>query len=265
MATNTLVDLVKIYATNTGTSAFVLGAAIVGFRGVEALVDGDQYGYSVRQGSNYEVGEGVYDLASGTLSRGVLFSSAGGSPINLQPNATITFPALSFNLGQEGPPGPPGPEGPEGPAADTSLLMTKAANLADVGDIPTARDNLGLGKYVYSFFLIDTPQDTEVFAMHIIGNACSIAADFAGSLLSFIGTNPTTDPYLIDVQKWDTGTTAFVSIGTISITAAGVVTATTAGSLAIPLVAGDVIQFVDNSGGDASLANASFTLLLERA
>lgn len=112
---NTLVDFVKIYATNTGTSVFALGNAVPAFRGSEALIDGRTYAYSVRQGNNYEVGTGPYDAAMGTLGRNVIYSSAGNAPINLGPNAVINFPALAVDISRPGPAGPAGPEGPQGP------------------------------------------------------------------------------------------------------------------------------------------------------
>lgn len=112
---NTLVDFVKIYATNTGTSVFALGNAVPAFRGSEALIDGRTYAYSVRQGNNYEVGTGPYDATMGTLGRNVIYSSAGNAPINLGPNAVINFPALAVDISRPGPAGPAGPEGPQGP------------------------------------------------------------------------------------------------------------------------------------------------------
>lgn len=144
MTVNTLVDLVKVYATNTGTGAFHLGAALPSFRGVEALVDGATYGYSIQQGAKYEYGTGVYSFSSGTMSRGVLGSSSGGAPISLGSNAIINFPALSMDFavpgpggpsgppgdigptGPSGPPGPDGPPGPPGPPGGVTGLFTDA-------------------------------------------------------------------------------------------------------------------------------------------
>lgn len=144
---NTLVDLVKIYATNTGTSIFALGNAVPSFRGVEALIDGRTYAYSVRQGNNYEVGTGAYDATNGTLGRDVRNSSAGGAPIPLGPNAVINFPALAEDIsrpGPAGPAGPEGPQGPQGPAGDITAALLKANNLIDLPDKTLARHNLGL-------------------------------------------------------------------------------------------------------------------------
>lgn len=146
----TLVDYVKVYATNTGTGPLQLGAAVPGFDGIGALTDTATYGYSIRQGSNWEVGQGVYSLADGTLTRVIEKSSNGGAAINLGPNAIINFPALAADISRPGPAGPPGPQGDQGPpgsgGVDPSLVMYKANNLSDLVDKPASRANLGLAR-----------------------------------------------------------------------------------------------------------------------
>lgn len=114
MPISTLVDLVKIIITNTGTSTLQLGAAVDGFRGQSALIDGETYNYSIQQGSNYEVGTGIYTAGDQTLSRGVIFSSYGNTPFPLSPNAVCTFPALAGDFQIPGPPGVPGAPGEPG-------------------------------------------------------------------------------------------------------------------------------------------------------
>lgn len=95
-----LVDLVKIYALNTGTGTINLGAAVPAFRGLEALIDGASYNYSIQQGASYEIGTGVYSSVGDTLTRGVLFSSNGNAAIGLGPNAVVTFTALASDFPQ---------------------------------------------------------------------------------------------------------------------------------------------------------------------
>jgi hypothetical protein len=335
VTTNTLVDLVKIYATNTGTGPFALGPAYPAFRGVEALTDGAQYGYSVRQGANYEVGSGVWDAGAGTLTRTVEWSSAGNAPIALGPNAVINFPALAVDFQTPGPIGPAGPAGPVGPAADLSGLLEKANNLGDLPDVPTARGNLGLGSaallsnadvderardavgaalaggtgvtivvndagdtitidatgdpevirdtigaalvagagititvddagdiitikvtsYIFSVAIIAVATAAEVVGLHVAGKAFTIPANFgSGALLSYVGTNPTAT-YAIDVQQ--NGTT----IGTISVSTSGVVTATTTSGAAKSIAAADVLKFVAPGTADATGANMAFTII----
>lgn len=117
-----LVDLVKINITSTGTATLQLGSAVPSFRGVEALIDGLEYGYSIQQGAAYEVGRGIYDEGTGTLTRGVLLSSDGGVAISLVGGGVVTFTALADDFAAVGPAGPAGPTGgtgPQGPPGST--------------------------------------------------------------------------------------------------------------------------------------------------
>lgn len=92
---STLVDLVKIKITSIGTGALTLGGAVDGYRGIEALTNGQQYSYSIQQGGNFEVGRGTY-LASGTqLVRSPLYTSTGGTAVNLLSGAEVSFVALA--------------------------------------------------------------------------------------------------------------------------------------------------------------------------
>jgi hypothetical protein len=95
---STLVDLVKINITSTGTGPLTLGSAVPGYRGRSALLDGKTYSYSIQQGANYEVGRGTFLASTNQLVRTVLFSSASGSPVNLTANAQIAFTALAEDL-----------------------------------------------------------------------------------------------------------------------------------------------------------------------
>lgn len=136
MPNSTLVDLVKIIITNTGTGTLQLGAPVQAFRGVDALTDGETYSYSIQQGANYEVGQGVYSLADTTLTRGVIVSSYGNTAIPLSPNAVVAFPALAGDFQIPGPPGAPGNPGnpgdagpPGSPGAGINMpVVAKAAN-----------------------------------------------------------------------------------------------------------------------------------------
>lgn len=94
----TLVDLVKINITSTGTGALKLGNAVTGFRGVEALLNGRDYSYSIQQEANWEVGRGTWLEASSQMVRQVLFSSNGGMPISLKVGAQVSFVALSQDI-----------------------------------------------------------------------------------------------------------------------------------------------------------------------
>lgn len=131
MAIN-VVDLVKIKALTTGTGAIALGDAVPGYRGIEGLTNGQEYSYSIQQGSEFEVGRGTYLSATVQLTRSPLYSSNGGAALELQPNAMVAFVLLSSDLAQikEGAPGAAGPPGPAGNvAADLDAL--KAAPITN--------------------------------------------------------------------------------------------------------------------------------------
>ncbi len=112
------VNLVRMTVLSTGSGTLALGPAVPAFRGMDALVDGNVYSYSIQQGANFEYGRGLYGASGGTLTRGVIGSSYGGAPILLTPNAIVVFPALAEDLQVPGPPGSPGTPGEPGGQGD---------------------------------------------------------------------------------------------------------------------------------------------------
>lgn len=93
-----LVDLVKIYSLNSGSGAIKLGSAVPGYRGVEALSDGQTYSYSIQQDSNWEYGVATYLASQGVFVRSPRGSSAGGVTINITAGATIALVLLAEDL-----------------------------------------------------------------------------------------------------------------------------------------------------------------------
>lgn len=99
MALSDLVDLTQIYISNTGTGPMLLGGAVVGFQGAEALTDGNLYSYSIRtNGRGFEAGQGYYNAADNTLSRGPHVSSNGGALISIPQNSQVAITVLSADL-----------------------------------------------------------------------------------------------------------------------------------------------------------------------
>lgn len=98
MADVTLVDLVKITASTTGTGAVTLGSPVPGYRGVEALLNGAIYSYAIQQEAEYEVGTGTYLAAGNQFIRTPSVSSNGGTAIDLQPNAALAFVATAQDI-----------------------------------------------------------------------------------------------------------------------------------------------------------------------
>ena len=93
-----LPDLVKIQVLSSGTGPFQLGAAATGFRGIEALIDGGNYSYSVQSGAQYEVGTCVWNAGSGLLIRTPLLSSNGNAAVAFGANVEVKFVALGQDL-----------------------------------------------------------------------------------------------------------------------------------------------------------------------
>jgi hypothetical protein len=94
----TLVDNVAIYAASIGNGAITLGSAVPGFRGREALTNGNTYSYSILQGAQFEYGRGQYLFTGSQFVRSPLSSSNGGTAITLQANAIVTFVALAEDI-----------------------------------------------------------------------------------------------------------------------------------------------------------------------
>ncbi|AXU19722.1 hypothetical protein C7W88_12910 [Novosphingobium sp. THN1] len=95
---SSLVTLVKINVSNTGSGAITLGSAAEGYRGREVLTNGTVYSYSIQQGSAWEFGRGTYLSESAQLVRSVIDSSDGGAAISLRPNAQVSLTAIAEDL-----------------------------------------------------------------------------------------------------------------------------------------------------------------------
>lgn len=93
-----LPDLVKIQVLSSGTGPFQLGAAATGFRGIEALIDGGNYSYSVQSGAQFEIGTCVWNAGSGLLIRTPLVSSNGNAAVAFGANVEVKFVALGQDL-----------------------------------------------------------------------------------------------------------------------------------------------------------------------
>jgi hypothetical protein len=98
MVASSLVDLVKVQVLTTGTGALLLGPAVPSYRGIEALVNGATYSYSIQQNDAFEIGKALYLASSTQLIRSVERSSNGDDPLDLKPNATVAFVALAEDI-----------------------------------------------------------------------------------------------------------------------------------------------------------------------
>ena len=95
-----LVNRAKMTTSTTGTGTVTLGAAPDGFQTFAnaGVLDGDTVRYVIEDGSNWEIGTGVYTSSGTTLSRTPSESSASGSAITLSGAAVVYVSATALDF-----------------------------------------------------------------------------------------------------------------------------------------------------------------------
>ncbi len=86
-----LYNLARMSTATTGTGTITLGSAVTGFLDfvTAGIRDGETVTYAIQDGSNSEIGRGVYTASGTTLSRTVLKSTNAGSQISLSGTAQV--------------------------------------------------------------------------------------------------------------------------------------------------------------------------------
>jgi hypothetical protein len=160
-----LVNLVKINVLSTGANQLLLGGAVPSFRGVEALIDGATYSYSIQQGANYEFGRGVYSLGGQSLTRAVVGSSRSNTPLVLSANAVVTFTALAEDFA-----------GSIGAAPNESIIIAASDEVTPL----TVGANKAVIRCPYPFTLakvrasLTTPSSAGLVTIDVLVNGFSI-------------------------------------------------------------------------------------------
>jgi len=96
-------NLARMTTATTGTGTITLGSAVAGylsFAGAGAN-DGQTVSYAIRDGSNSEVGRGVYTSSGTTLTRSVLKSTNSNNAISLSGTAEVTISPLADDFIEE--------------------------------------------------------------------------------------------------------------------------------------------------------------------
>ena len=106
MATAKLFNLARMATATTGTGTITLGAAVSGFLSFSAagVQDGNTVTYAIQDGSNSEIGRGVYTSAGTTLTRSVLKSTNSNNAISLSGSAQVFITAAAEDFGGAGGP-----------------------------------------------------------------------------------------------------------------------------------------------------------------
>jgi len=95
-----LYNLARMTTTTTGSDVITLGTAVAGRLDFETagVSDGETISYGIVEGNNSEVGRGVYGGSGSSLTRVVLASTNGGSPIVLGGSAHVYITTLSQDI-----------------------------------------------------------------------------------------------------------------------------------------------------------------------
>ena len=95
-----LYNLARMTTTTTGSDVITLGTAVAGRLDFETagVLDGETISYGIVEGNSSEVGRGVYGGSGSTLTRSVLNSTNGGSPIVLVGSGHVFISSLAEDL-----------------------------------------------------------------------------------------------------------------------------------------------------------------------
>lgn len=122
-----LINLARMTTLTTGTGTITLGSAVSGFLSFAGAgaTDGGTYTYAITDGSNSEIGRGVYTTSGTTLTRTVLKSTNSNTAISLSGTAEVFITAAAEDFLQK---------------ATAGLTSTEKLNARTNIDVGTTKD-----------------------------------------------------------------------------------------------------------------------------
>lgn len=135
---------IRVLVTSTGTGTAELGQAVPGFLTFASIPTGSIVGYAIDDGSNWEVGTGVYTAATGvgngppgTVSRDTIEASTSGTDrINLSGNAQMMLTQTAAQIAALAPIESPAFTGiPTAPTAPVNTSTTQIATTEFISNV----------------------------------------------------------------------------------------------------------------------------------
>lgn len=197
-----LFNLAKMTTATTGTGTITLGSAVSSFLtfAQAGVTDGATVTYAIEDGSNREIGRGVYTSAGTTLTRTVLKSTNSNAAINLSGTAQVFITAAAEDF--------PAVTVASGKTLTVSNTLTLAGtdgstlNVGAGGTLGTAayKDTGTSGTVVPLLDGVNTWAATQTFGNIVLGSANTLAwstdlflaRDAAGVLAQKNSTNAQT-------------------------------------------------------------------------
>lgn len=95
-----LANIARMTTATTGTGTITLGSAVTSFLtfAQAGVTNGQTVSYAIEDGSNREVGRGVYTSSGTTLTRSVLESTNSNAAISLSGSAQVFITALAEDI-----------------------------------------------------------------------------------------------------------------------------------------------------------------------
>jgi hypothetical protein len=93
-------NLARMTTATAGTGTITLGSAVAGFLSfaLAGVADGETVTYAIKDGSNSEIGRGVYTVSGTTLTRGPLKSTNSDAAISLSGTAEVFITPAAEDL-----------------------------------------------------------------------------------------------------------------------------------------------------------------------